>query len=139
MGKLCTLEGFTLKDMLDKLMIPAGFVMDLRIWDNTILLSIEDLRARPDFKGDRAADKLPEFLDKIAELGLDAGKAIVSLGCRKERLGSDSLETFNVGIVQLGWVISAPAAPKCPIPKGESAASHSRPRQPPITRSTSFS
>lgn len=139
MGKLGTLEGFNLKDMLNKLPIPAGFVMDLRIWDNTILLTIEDHRACPDFQGDKAADRLPEFLDKIAELGLDSRKAIVSLGCRDEPLGTDSPDTFNVGIVHLGWVISVPATRQHDGSEQVTGTRRSQPSQLRVCRSVSLS
>ena len=109
MGKPATLEGFSLRTLLDQLMPPAGFVMTMRLWDRTILLTIEDHRAHADFAGDCSPDRLPELLERVTEAGLDVRKAIVSLSSRKEPPQANKPESYNVGVVQVGWKVSVPA------------------------------
>lgn len=134
-----TLEGFTSKEMLAKLTIPDGFVIDLRCWDNTILLTIEDHRAHADFEGDRSAAILTQLLDRLSDIDLDASKAIVSLGCRNEPLGAGRSETFNVGVVQLGWVIFAPDTRSRDASERMKGASSPRSGQLGVCRRVSFS
>lgn len=107
MGKLSTLEGFTFEDLLRKLSVPDGFVIDMRCWGNTILMTIEDHRGHPNFQGDRAGDILSEFIERLADVGLDAGKAVILLSCREESIKGNNPKSFNVGVVQLGWAVSA--------------------------------
>lgn len=104
MGKLGTMEDFTFIGRLKKLTIPEGFTINLLCWENIVHLTIEDHRAHVDFKGDRSISILPQILDSLSDIDLDVNKAIVWLGCRDEQFGTDSRETSNVGIVQLGWV-----------------------------------
>lgn len=139
MGKLSTLDGFTFQEMLDKLSVFAGFVTDLRCWGNTILVTIEDHRGAAEFEGDRSADRLPELLSELSDLGLDTSKALVSLSCRKEPVKAGSPETFNVGVVQLGWAISTPGAPMNRTPEQGTAANGLRPHQPGTCRSARLS
>ena len=139
MGQLGTLDGFTFQQMLDKLTPPAGFVTDLRIWGNTLLLTIEDHRAHAHFEGDRSTDRLTELLAALSDLGLDAAKALVSLSCREELIEVGSQKSFNVGVVQLGWAISTPATQKRGTPERKRETIDPRPQHQRAYRSENMS
>ena len=88
---------------MKELSVPEGFTINTICVGTMVVVMIEDRRAHPDFAGDRSADEWPHILHELAEADLDPARAVVALGSRNEPVGSDGLQTFNVGTVQMGW------------------------------------
>ena len=103
MGKPSTLKSFQFELIIDKLNPPEVFSIRAETRENMILIFVEDLREHPAFKGRKSACGWNDILQTLSRIGLDPAKAVVSLGFRTEAVNSNSGETFNIGVAQLGW------------------------------------
>ena len=103
MGKPSTLKSFQFELIIDKLNPLEGFSIRAETRENMILIFVEDLREHPDFKGRKPACGWNDIFQTLSRIGLDPAKAVVSLGFRTEAVNSNSGETFNIGVAQLGW------------------------------------
>lgn len=88
---------------MKKLSPRDGFTYAVSHRGTMVLVTIEDFRARPDFKGDRSAQEWPCIFRDLAQIGLDPWQAVVTLGYREEPVETDRKGAFNVGVVHLAW------------------------------------
>ena len=98
------MEDLDTKEASGRLDVIDGFTIEACQYDDVLLITVEDLRAHPDYQNDRSVRSLSDVFTALIEAGLSIDRAVVSLKCRQDPISKGSSKTFNVNIIQFGLV-----------------------------------